>query len=161
MGKPRGMPTQGARLYFKVAEESTAWLKAESVNQLDWQSGSAAKIDITDFDSKVKENLSGMADMGSLSVAGNYLDEDRGPNILTLEDKYIEGSDPFPVRVCMPQDATKTIYIVKEFMATIEKFDTSAKVDDKQGYTATLNIVSKPVRYDSVPVSNLGADDLD
>jgi hypothetical protein len=154
------MPTQGARLYFKTDSESTTWLRVESVNQLDWQSGSGTKIDITDFASEVKESLAGMPDMGSIQIGGNYLDEERGPNLLALEDKYIDGSDQFPVRLCMPQDATKTLFVVKEFLVTIEKFDTSAKVDDKQSYTASLPIQSKPVRFSDIADTELTADDL-
>lgn len=158
--KPRGMPTQGARLLFKDSPSSTVWRDVESLNQLDWQSGSGAKIDITDFKSKAKENLKGLPDLGNLSIAGNALDKERGPNQLALQLKNIRGTDPFPVRQCMPVDASQKKFVVTEFICTIDKFDTSAKVDDKQGYTATLPINDVVNVYDGVELDDLDSDAL-
>lgn len=159
MGKPRGMPTQGAQLLFKPVG-SNEWLKVESLNQLDGPKGTSPDIEITDFDSEVEESINGLPNIGDITTAGNYLDEERGPNILKLEDMYVNGHEPFPIRICLPSDSTRNVFVVKEMMARIGSFDASAKVKDKQIYNCVLKATSKPVRYDPVDKDDLADDDL-
>jgi Lambda phage tail tube protein, TTP len=88
----------------------------------DFESGSAAEIDVTNFASTAKEYRLGLVDNGSFTLACDHSNADAGQ--AALQARRIDGA-AVNMKVILPSGTTPTA----SFSALVKKFTKSAAVD--------------------------------